>query len=198
MFNGSYGDFDNHQTAATRLGLHFTRSDEDRQGQPTNDAFDNTQIRLSDGSVIFSPDLFGSGSQIDKARYRMTSFDAGIKYRGLALEGEFYLRWIDNFKVTGEPLTFSQLYDKGFQLTGSVMVLPHVFQLYSTYSEIFGEYGQPWELRAGMNLFPFKRQEIRINAQYIYQKRCPVGGNAYPYQVGGTGHIVNIDLEFNF
>jgi hypothetical protein len=198
MFNGSYGDFDNHQKAATRLGLHFTRSNEDRQGQPSNDAFENTQIRLSDGSVIFTPDLFGNGIQIDKARYRMTSFDAGIKYHGFAIEGEYYIRWIDNFKVTGAPLTFSQLYDKGFQLTGSVMIIPRIFQLYSTYSEVFGEYGEPWELRAGINVFPFKRQEIRINGQYIYQQKCPVGGNAYPYQVGGTGHIVNLDLEFNF
>lgn len=198
MFNGSYGDFDNHQKAATRFGLHFTRSDEDRQGQPTNDAFENTQIRLSDGSVIFSPDLFSIGTQIDKVRYRMTSFDAGIKYRGFALEGEYYWRWIDNFRVTGPALTFNQLFDNGFQATGSVMIVPRIFQIYSTYSEIFGEYGKPWELRAGINVFPFKRQEIRINAQYIYQQRCPVGGNAYPYQVGGTGHIFNCDLEFNF
>jgi hypothetical protein len=108
------------------------------------------------------------------------------------------MRWIDNFRVTGTPLAFSQLYDKGIQLTGSAMILPHVLQFYSTYSEIFGEYGQPWELRAGINVFPFKRQEIRINTQYIYQQKCPVGGTAYPYQVGGTGHIFNIDLEFNF
>lgn len=198
MFNGSYGDFDNHRKAATRLGLHFTRSDEDRQGQPTTDAFENTQIRVSDGSVIFSPNLFGTETQIDKARYRMTSFDAGIKYHGFALEGEYYWRWIDNFRVTGGPLAFDQLIDNGFQLTGSAMIVPRILQFYSTYSEIFGEYGDPWELRAGMNLFPFKRQEIRFNAQYIYQERCPVGGNAYPFQVGGTGSIFNLDLEFNF
>jgi hypothetical protein len=163
MFNGSLGDFDNHRKAATRLGLHFTRCDEDRQGQPRTDAFENVQIRLSEGSIIFTPDLFGAGIQIDKARYRMTSFDAGIKYHGFSLEGEYYWRWIDNFRVTGNPLTFDQLTDNGFQLQGSAMVIPRMFQLYATYSEIFGEYGDPWELRMGKNLFPFKKQEIRIN-----------------------------------
>jgi hypothetical protein len=198
MFNGSFGDFDNHRKAATRIGLHFTRSDEDRQGQPRTDAFENVQIRLSDGSIIFSPDLFGTGTQIDKARYRMTSFDAGIKYHGFSLEGEYYWRWIDNFRVTGDPLTFDQLSDNGFQVQGSAMILPRVLQLYTTYSEILGEYGDPWELRAGMNFFPFKKQEIRINAQYIYENRCPVGGTSYPYQVGATGPIFNLDIEFNF
>ncbi|MCK7517817.1 MAG: hypothetical protein MZV64_08960 [Ignavibacteriales bacterium] len=62
MMNSSFGDFEDHQAAATRLALHFTRSDEDRQGQPTNSAFDNVQIRISDGSVIFMPDLFGAGT----------------------------------------------------------------------------------------------------------------------------------------
>jgi hypothetical protein len=198
MFNGSFGDFDNHRKAATRIGLHFTRSDEDRQGQPRTDAFENVQIRLSDGSIIFSPDLFGTGTQIDKARYRMTSFDAGIKYHGFSLEGEYYWRWIDNFRVTGDPLTFDQLSDNGFQVQGSAMILPRVLQLYTTYSEILGEYGDPWEVRAGMNFFPFKKQEIRINAQYIYENRCPVGGTSYPYQVGATGPIFNLDIEFNF
>jgi hypothetical protein len=198
IFNGSYGDFDNHQKVATRFGLHFTRSDEDRQGQSNTDAFENTQIRVSDGSSIFTPNLFEAGSQVDKARYRMTSMDAGIKYHGFALEGEYYWRWIDNFRIIGNPLSFNQLYDNGFQLLGSVMAIPRTLQLYTTYSEIFGEYGNPWEVRVGMNLFPFKKQEIRFNAQYIYQYKCPVGGNAYPYQVGGTGSIINLDLEFNF
>jgi hypothetical protein len=198
IFNGSYGDFDNHQKAATRFGLHYTRSDEDRQGQPHTDAFENTTLRLSDGTSIFTPNIFSVGTQLEKARDRMTSFDAGLKYHGFALEGEYYWRWIDHFRVTGTPVTIDHLFDNGFQLLGSAMIIPRTLQLYTTYSEIFGEYGNPWETRAGINIFPFKKQEIRINAQYIYQYRGPVGGLAYPYQVGSTGSIFNLDLEFNF
>lgn len=198
MFNGSFGDFDNHQEAATRLGLHYSRSDEDRQGQPTTDAFDNVQIRLSDGSVIFSPNLFGPGTQIDKATYQMSSIDAGIKYKGFALEGDYNWRWIDNFKFTGPPLTFDQLFDNGFQLLGSSMILPRTLQLYSTYSKIFGEYGDPWEIRAGLNWFPFKSNYARFNVQYIYQNRSPVGNTSLPYALGGTGSIFNMDVEINF
>ena len=198
MMNSSYGDFENHQAVATRVALHFTRSDEDRQGQPTNSAFDNVQIRLSDGSVIFAPDLFGAGTQIDKVRYQMTSFDAGVKYNGLALEGEYYWRWVDNFRVTGPPLNFDQLFDNGFQLQASGMVLPQALQLYLAGSKIFGEYGNPWELRAGLNWFPFNNRFARFNAQYIYTNKSPVGGLALPYAVGGTGSIYTLDFEINF
>ena len=128
----------------------------------------------------------------------MTSFDAGIKYHGLALEGEYYWRWIDNFRVTGTPLTFDKLTDNGFQLQGSAMLLPMSLQLYTSYSQIFGEYGDPWEVRAGVNWYPFKNQAIRLSAQYNSEHRCPVGGTSYPYQVGSTGSIFNFDLEVNF
>jgi len=198
MMNSSYGDFENHQAAATRLALHFTRSDEDRQGQPTNSAFDNVQIRLSDGSVIFAPDLFGTGTQIDKARYQMTSFDAGFKYHGFALEGEYYWRWINNFRVAGPPLNFDQLFDNGFQLQASGMLLPQYLQLYLAGSNIFGQYGDPWELRAGLNWFPFNNKFARFNAQYIYTDKSPVGGLAYPFTIGGTGSVYTVDFEINF
>ncbi len=39
MFNGSYGDYDDHQKVATRIGAHFTRSTETRQGQPNTACF---------------------------------------------------------------------------------------------------------------------------------------------------------------
>lgn len=199
MFNGSFGDFDNHRKAATRLSVHFTRSNETRQGQPTTDAFENVQIRLSDGSVIFSPNLFGAGIQIDEARYKMTCFDAGIKYRGFALEGEYNLRWIDKFKITGaSSLPFDKLTDNGFQLLGSAMIRPRTLQVYTTYSRINGEYGNPWEWRAGLNWFPFKSNYARINAQYIYHYKSPVGNTSLPYAVGGTGRIFNLDFEINF
>jgi hypothetical protein len=198
MLGGSYGDFENHQKVATRIGAHYTSSTEDRQGQPNTTSFDNVQIRVSDGSTIFLPNLFNDGTQIEKARYQMTSFDGGVKCKGLALEGEYYMRWVDNFSVTGAPLSFSQLTDNGFQLQGSVMVMPKKLQVYATYAKINGQYGNPDEYRGGVNFFPFNTNTVRINGQYSYEHRCPVGGTSYPYQVGATGPIYNIDFEVRF
>src|SRR6185436_18114270 len=38
-----FGDYENHQDLATRVGWHFTFSPEDRQSQPGADDIDNTQ-----------------------------------------------------------------------------------------------------------------------------------------------------------
>jgi len=45
-FGPGFGDFENHEEVATRLGVHYTHSTEDKQSQPNWDGFENTQIRL--------------------------------------------------------------------------------------------------------------------------------------------------------
>jgi hypothetical protein len=107
-FGPGFGDFEDHQKLATRLGLHFSRSDETKQSQPNSDQFENTQIRLEDGTVIFTPNLFRQGVAVTDVTYKMTSFDGGLKYRGLALEGEYFLRWLDHFKGPRSFLTASR------------------------------------------------------------------------------------------
>ncbi|HEY5907667.1 MAG TPA: DUF3011 domain-containing protein, partial [Vicinamibacteria bacterium] len=58
---GTFGDYDQHENLATRLAAHHTHSTEDKQSQPGTNGIENSQIRLTDGSVIFTPDLFGPG-----------------------------------------------------------------------------------------------------------------------------------------
>ena len=67
------------------------------QSQPGTQGIENSQIRLTDGSVIFTPDLFGPGITVNQVDYRMMSVDAGVKYKGAALEGECYWRWLSTF-----------------------------------------------------------------------------------------------------
>src|SRR6516225_4067180 len=107
-FGKGFGDFEDHQQVATRLGLHYTSSTEDKQSQPNSNAFENTQIRLSDGTVIFTTGIFGPGVEVDEVRYQMSSLDAGIKYKGYALEGEYYIRKLDQFEGPGTGVVPNQ------------------------------------------------------------------------------------------
>ena len=84
---GTFGDYDDHEKLATRLGVHYTHSLEDKQSQPGTEGIENSQIRLTDGSVIFTPDLFGPGITVNEVDYQMTSLDAGIKYRACRSRG---------------------------------------------------------------------------------------------------------------
>jgi hypothetical protein len=196
-YGQGWGDFEHHETLATRLGAHFTRSDETKESQPASDVFENTQIRLSDGTVIFTPDIFGPGITIDEVRYRMTSFDGGLKYRGYSLEGEYYLRWLDNFRGTNTA-GLPRLFDHGFQLQASAMVMPKTLQAYVGHSRINGKFGKPWDLRVGLNWFPWKNKVVRWNNEWLYLHNSPVGYSSVPFVVGGRGGVFHSSLELAF
>ena len=218
--NGAFGDFEHHEEVATRLGIHYTHSTEDRQSQPGKDDPENTQIRLSDGTAIFDLDAFAPDTQVDRARYQMASLDAGLKYRGFALEGEYFVRWVDDIESRTEvsvrdpagsgevvpqpadPVPVSELFDHGFQLQVSHMLMPKKLQAYTAGSMIFGEYGDPWDLTLGLNWFPFQvegfERQFRINAEAIYLVDSPTGNNSVPYIVGGNGTVYTITAELLF
>ena len=157
----------------------------------------NSQIRLSDGTVIFQPDAFATGGRINKATYLMSSIDAGLKYKGYALEGEYYFRWVDDFSTEGD-IPENDLFDHGFQLQASMMMVPRTVQAYLAGSYIFGEYGDPWDLALGVNWYPLQRRLFRLNTEVLYLKDSPVGYSSVPFTVGGDGPVFYSSLELTF
>ncbi|TPW17888.1 MAG: hypothetical protein FD129_199 [bacterium] len=196
---GALGDFESHDNVATRLAAHYTRSDEDRQSQPGTEDPENSQIRISDGNIVFKGELFGPGIYVSKVRYQMASADVGLKYHGYALEAEVYRRWVDDFRGLGtENLPFDRLTDDGFQLQASGMVVPKSLQVYVSASKIFGQYGDPSDSRIGANFYPWKNQVARWNVELISLNDSPVGGLSLPYTVGGNGPVFHTNFEVNF
>lgn len=197
-FSGQgWGDFEHHEKFSTRLGFHFSRSDENRESQPNSEQFENTQLRLSDGTVIFTPDLFGPGVSVTDARYRMTTVDGGFKYRGYSLEGEYFWRWLDNFRGENTQ-NIPRQFDHSAQIQATAMVVPQKLQAYAGYSKIFGQFGQPWDFRAGTNYFPFKNKVVRWNTEVLYLYKSPVGYTSVPFAIGGRGWVFHSNMELAF
>jgi hypothetical protein len=192
-----FGDFEDHQKVATLLSAHYTRSTETPQSQPNTDSIENTQIRLSDGTLLFSVNAFGTPGRITEARYQMMALDAAAKYKGYSLEFEYYARWLNRFKMEGF-IPVNNLFDTGFQLQASAMILPRTLQFYISGSKIFGQYGNPYDIAAGFNWFPFQRRDFRINTMGLYVYRSPVGYTAYPVPVGANGFTFLTDLSLAF
>jgi len=194
---GTFGDYDWHEKVATRVGAHYTRSTEDEQSQPGADSIENTQIRLTDGAIIFTPNVLGTGIDVNEVTYHMTSIDAGIKYHGLSAEGEYYRRWLTNFtgvNTTGLPT----ITDNGYQMQLSAMIVPKILQGYVGWSQIFGQHADPSDFRVGGNWYLVKQRGIRLNGELIQANHSPVGYGAYPLQVGMNGKVFHINLEMNF
>jgi len=196
-FGSGFGDFEHHESLATRFGAHYTRSDEDTQEQPNSNQFENTQIRLEDGTVIFTPNIFGQGVTVTNVRYQMADFDAGVKYHGYSLDGEYFLRWLDNFKGPGTA-TLPRIFSHGFQMQASAMFVPKTFQVYLGGSTLYGKYGNPFDFRIGTNYFPFHNRVVRWNSELLYLYHSPVGYTAVPFALGGTGPVFHTALEVAF
>ena len=188
-----FGDYEEHKDIATLFGFHMTYSREDAQEQPPTNAFENAQIRLSDGTLLFSPNAFNTNGQVTKATYKMFDLDLGVKHMGWSLDAEYYTRWVDDFDTTGF-VPVDHLFDKGFQVNASTMITPRLLQAYLSGSQIFGAYGNPWDAAVGLTWFPFAHKNVRWNVQALYTDRSAVGYTAIPYQIGGTGWIATVDV----
>lgn len=193
----SFGDFDDHRSLATRFAAHYTYSLENYQGQPATTNFENVQIRISNGGIIFAPDIFGPGIWVQDARYQMTSLDAGLKYHGFSLAAAYYGRWVDSFRGPGTA-GLPSLRDDGFQVLASAMAIPRTLQLYVAGSKIYGDYGDPSDTRVDINWYPWKSQVARWNVEALKLNHSPVGGLSLPYPVGGNGMVYYTSVEVYF
>jgi hypothetical protein len=63
---GTFGDYDDHQKVATRVGGHYTHSLEDKQSQPGTEGIENSQIRLTDVVPSSPPTCLVPGSPSTK------------------------------------------------------------------------------------------------------------------------------------
>lgn len=196
-FGQGFGDFENHEKMALRVAGHFTRSHETAEEQPNSQTFENTQIRLADGSIIFTPNLFGPNITVNALNTKMTDFDGGLKYHGFSLDGEFFMRWLNNFSGINTNVLPS-LFDKGFQMQASSMLIPKTLQLYAGGSTVFGKFGNPYDTRVGLNWFPWKNKVVRVNNEFLYLYRSPVGYSSVPFVVGGTGLVFHSNVELAF
>jgi hypothetical protein len=196
-FGQGFGDFEHHEKLAARLAGHFTRSHETAEEQPSSQTFENTQIRLADGTIIFTPNLFGPGITVNTVNTKMADFDGGLKYHGLSLDGEYFLRWLNNFTGPGTA-GLPSLFDHGFQMQASAMVIPKSLQLYAGGSTVFGKFGNPYDTRVGLNWFPWKNKVVRWNNEVLYLYKSPVGYTSVPFAVGGKGPVFHSNLEMAF
>jgi hypothetical protein len=191
-----YGDFEEHQKLATLFSAHYTQSSETPQSQPATDSIENTQIRFSDGTLVFNATAFPNG-KITEVRYQMTSISAGAKYKGYSLEMEYYARWLDRLKIVG-TIPYGSFFDQGFTYQISAMLMPRTLQAYISGSKIYGQFGNPYDVALGFNYFPLQRRDLRVDAMGLWVKNSPVGYTAYPVPVGGNGFTFLTDFSLAF
>jgi hypothetical protein len=182
---GGYGDWEWHEEVATRFGVSTARSPEDRYS--SGDAAGNTTLKLADSLNLFDTGSLAPGVTVEEADYRILSFDAGMKYRGIFLQTEIYTRWLDTFVADG-PLPVTSIVDRGFYVQGAFFPMPKKLEVYGATSQIFGDkdagFDNSSEYLAGLNFYPADTRNHRLNLQVMDVNNSPVG-STFGYYVGG-------------
>jgi hypothetical protein len=191
---GGMGDYEHHEELATRFGLHYTHSREDRFSQNNVSSPDNTQIRLSDSLLLFATGSLAPGVTVDEANFDMWAANIGLKYKGWALHGEGYYRLLSNMTADG-PLPLSTIKDSGFYLQTSYDLIAKKVQLYAGTSQIYGQFNDSWEYFVGANWYPFDTRNLKVNGMVIDVHRSAVS-SLFGYYVGGqTGPTVTMSVD---
>lgn len=192
---GGIGDFENHQQLATRFGVSYNHSREDRFNNIGTPSPDNTQVRMSDGVLFFETGALADGVTVDNADVDNVNIDAGIKYKGLGVQTEFHARKLSKFKADAE-VPINTIRDYGYSLQVSYMAIPKKLCVYGINSYFFDEFKRnPWEAGGGINLYPIKTRSWRLNAQIMYVNKSSAGGTFGLYTSGQTGPTITFGTD---
>ncbi len=195
--NGAYGDYEDHQKLATRIGMSISHSRENRLNQIPESSPDNTVIRISDSQLLFATGVLAPDVTVINATYQLTSADLGFKYRGLHVQGDYYYRSLSAFDADG-PLPLTRILDKGYEIQTGYMVLPKRLELFAATSQISGAFNKPYEWAGGANLYPGKGRYPKLDLLVSYVNRSPVS-STFGYYVGGQkGLILSFSTDLLF
>jgi hypothetical protein len=192
-----YDDFFSSRTVRIRIGTSVTRSREDRFSNLDQSSPENTSLYNSDGVLTFSTGAFAPGVTVDDALYRMWAVDAGIKWNGLAVNGQYYRRWLSDFIADG-PLPLASTFDHGFELTAGHFVIPRKLQIYGRGSKVFGEFGDSSESGGGARWYFLPTERLWLNPEVIHVDRAPYSGAFTPYTAGMNGWAPMIQTVLAF
>ncbi len=136
---------------------------------------------------VFDRGALAPGVTVDTANYRILSFDAGLKYKGIFLQTEIYNRWLDNFKADG-PLPVASIHDTGFYVQGAFFPVPKKLEAVRRHLADLRRQGcglqQQLRVRGGGELLSVRLAQLSAEHPVMDVNRSPVS-SAFGYYVGG-------------
>ena len=192
-----YDDYFAQDSVRIRLGGAYTRSREDRFSNLDQSSPENTSLYNSDGVLTFSTGAFAPGVTVEEATYQLWALDGGVKWNGLAINGQYFFRDVFDF-LADAPLPLTSMHDHGFELSASYFVLPKVLTAYARGSMVWGEFADSWEYGAGVKWHFLPTERLWLTAELMRVNRSPYSGAFTPYTAGMNGWAPMIQTVIAF
>lgn len=192
-----YDDYFASSKTRIRIGTSFTRSREDRFSDTDQSSPDNTSIYNSDGVLAFSTGAFAPGVTVEKATYRMWAIDGGLKKSGFSVNGQYFMRWLNDFEADG-PLPLASTFDHGFEFSTGKFVVPKKLLLYVRGSKVFGQFANPSEYGGGFKWYFLPTERLWMTGEVMRVNRSPYSGAFTPYTAGMNGWMPMLQTVLAF
>ena len=127
----------------------------------------------------------------------MWAADAGIKWNGLAVNGQYYARLLDDFVADG-PLPLKSTFDHGGEFSASYFAKPKKLMPYIRGSWVIGQFGNSYEYGAGAKWFPVRTDRLWLQPELFRVNKSPYSGAFTPYTVGLTGWVPMVQAFLAF
>ncbi|WP_197525821.1 porin [Pseudobythopirellula maris] len=193
-------DFQCHATPAVRLGASFLfdrTEDRSDAGFPLGD--DNF-LRLSDGTRLSDTGALAPGVRLLSDHEMVASFDAGLKYQGWSLSGEYFMRWIQGLEADG-ALPVRQLYDYGFHAELGKFLIAKRVDVNARMSQVSGLRGDSLVYSLGTNYYFGRRSDDLINKfslDVLAVKGAAVTTSTADFVAGDSGLMVRAQTQLAF
>ena len=192
-----YDDYFAQDTTRIRIGTAFTRSREDRFSNLDQSSPENTSLYNSDGVLTFSTGAFAPGVTVEEATYQLWAIDGGLKRKGLAINGQYFFRRVNDFQADG-PLPLTEMSDHGGELSASYFLIPQELTAYVRGSMVWGEFRDSWEYAGGVKWHFLPTERLWLNVELMHVNRAPYSGAFTPYTAGMTGWVPMIQTILAF
>jgi hypothetical protein len=197
-FGSGPSDIEDHRTLALQLSSAFVFNRHVNQGTTNSSNPEDTLLRLSNGTPLFTAGALGPGTQLQAANLYLWDLGAAAKWQGWSVSSEAYLRWLQDFAVVGAPLATSKLFDCGGYVQTGLFVVPRKGELFARTSAVTGQFGSGSEWSGGVNWYPQETRNWRCTFDVTRIIRSPADNILTGYRAGESGVLFEAQMMVDF
>jgi len=142
--------------------------------------------------------VLAPGIEVRSTNLQLWTLDAAMKYRGLAVSGEYFFRWLDDVRTVGGRSPYGSLFDTGALLQAGYFLKPHKLEAFARTSFVTGRFGGGVEYGGGFNWYPRGARTWRTTAEVLRIEGSPAQNFITGYRAGETGTLFQLQWLTDF
>ncbi|TWT66797.1 Phosphate-selective porin O and P [Posidoniimonas polymericola] len=199
-FGNGDADYACHASPVLRYGASLALSKSSDRSDAGFPLGDDSFLRLSDGTLLSQVGALAPGVRVLGVETLVASFDAGLKWRGWSVNGEYFLRSLHDFRADG-ALGVGSLYDYGYHAEVGCFLIPRRLDVNARLSQVSGMMGDSYERSGGLNWYWGDGRDDRINKLSLDVTdvvRSAVSSSGADLLPGDDGLLVRAQVQIGF